>query len=119
MTKQKLIEDISEVDHKEMNLTSWDKEQGVLISGNDAQRLLNMWDALELLVEARLIKDYQGETVEYKQLKEKGWSLAKECFNINEILEKHISKLKTDMAKASDMIDRIKNYMDEQPDRKA
>lgn len=111
MNIQKIMNDIDDVDNSEMNKASWGNEQGVLMTAEEAQQLVDAWHALEQLVEAKLLKDFQGETEEYKRLKDTGWMQAFQLFDTKEMARKQRAKLLDQYDKVTAIIRELEDYI--------
>lgn len=111
MDIQKIMDEVNDVDFSEMNKASWGNEQGILMTANEAQQLVDAWLALENLVEAKLLKDFQGETEEYKRLKDTGWMQAFQLFDVKKLARKQRTKLLDQYDKITTIIRELEDYI--------
>lgn len=111
MDIQKIMNLISEVDYYVMDQADWNEEIGILITGNEAQEFVNAYRSLEMLVRAKLVKDNQGETTEYKQQKEIAWLHAFRCFDTTSMLKEQANEILSKMAELSEIHDKIKSQL--------
>lgn len=111
MDIQKIMNDITDVNYSEMDKASWGNEQGVLMTANEAQQLVDAWRALEQLVEAKLLKDFQGETKEYLVAKEMAWAKAFQLFDVKEMARKQRTKLLAEYDKVTTIIRELEEYI--------